>query len=193
MNPYAKKQIQQYAESEAELFELMIKGEGKKFRQRLLEVKYFIFGGNDAPIMLDDKVMGEYSLGSGGRERKPNTQLSLFPMADAWKQLDINPYKNLICQTPPFRLRLGIVEYLFRQNDLFEESMEAALTDMSIRGDDLKFHTAVTEWTSIISHGDYDGYMEKFEDTKVFFRERIPEAMQKSNEMISRLGTARPE
>ncbi|WP_246230160.1 hypothetical protein [Mucilaginibacter humi] len=44
-------------------------------------------------------------------------------MVDAWYHLGVNPYDNLICQTPPFRLRLGIAEYLFKDEELLEESI----------------------------------------------------------------------
>ena len=61
-------------------------------------------------------------------------------MGDAWHQLKINPYDNMMCQTPPFKLRLGIVEYLFKNDELLEKTIKTALYDKSIRGDDLEFH-----------------------------------------------------
>ena len=109
-------------------------------------------------------------------------------MVDAWHQVGINPYEHLICQTPLFRLRLGITEYLFRNTALLQESLDTALCDRSIRGDDLEFHTAVMEWASIIRNGDIEGYKQQFEATKEFFADRIPEGMRRSDELITRLG-----
>lgn len=108
-------------------------------------------------------------------------------MADAWYHLKINPYDNLICQTPPFRLRLGIVEYLFRNEELLEESIVAALYDKQIRADDLEFHSSVREWSSIIGYGDINGYKQHFDQTKNFFNDRLEQGRLQSAELINRL------
>lgn len=82
---------------------------------------------------------------------------------------------------------MGIAEYLFRNQELLEESVKTALFDKGIRGDDLEFHTAVREWASTISHGDTEGYKQQFDVTREFFKDRIPEGMKRSNELIKRL------
>lgn len=186
LNPFAKEQVKQYAASESELFKLMIQENEPTFRERIKRAGNFVFGNNDSQILLDDKIMKEFSLGNQTK-RKPNSHLSILSMVDAWHQLKINPYKNLICQTPVFRLRLGIAEYLFRNMELLKESIETALFDREIRGDDLEFHTAVREWASIIGHRDTEGYKQQFDSTKKFFENRIPEGMKRSNELIKRL------
>jgi prephenate dehydrogenase (NADP+) len=187
LNPFAKRQVQQYAKSESELFKLMIQEEKTKFTERLHKASDAVFGNCRSPLLLNDAVMGEFRLG-GEMQRKPNSHLSLLAMVDAWHQLGINPYEHLICQTPLFRLRLGITEYLFRNTALLQESLDTALCDRSIRGDDLEFHTAVMEWASIIRNGDIEGYKQQFEATKEFFADRIPEGMRRSDELITRLG-----
>ena len=186
LNPFAREQVKQYATSESELFKLMIQEDEPIFRERMKRAGEFVFGNNDSPILLDDRVLREFSLGNQ-TERKPNSHLSLLAMVDAWHQLGVNPYKNLICQTPLFRLRLGIAEYLFRNPELLEESIKTALFDNEIRGDDLEFHTAVREWASTISHGDTAGYKQQFDSTREFFKDRISEGMKRSNELIKRL------
>lgn len=90
--------------------------------------------------MLDDKIMKEFSLSGKPGTFKPNSHLSLLSMVDAWSYLGINPYDNLICQTRPL-----------------EEFIQTALYDKSIRNDDLEFHSAVREWSSIIFYGDLGG------------------------------------
>jgi prephenate dehydrogenase (NADP+) len=187
LNPFAREQVSQYAKSESELFSLMIQEDEKTFRERIETVGDFVFKDKESPILLDDKIMGEFSLGIPPEQRKPNSHLSLLSMVDAWHQLGINPYNNLICQTPPFRLRLGIAEYLFRNPALLEESIKAALYDKGIRGDDLEFHTAVREWETIIRNGDTVGYHNQFTDTKEFFKDRLIEGRKKSVELINRL------
>jgi prephenate dehydrogenase (NADP+) len=187
LNPYARHQIKRYAESESELFKLMIKEEADIFRKRLYKARDFIFGQDHKPLMLNEKVMQEFSLSAGSENRKPNSHLSLLSMVDAWYHLGINPYDNLICQTPPFRLRLGIAEYLFKNEELLEESIETALFDKTIRGDDLEFHSAVREWSSIIGYGDMKGYKEHFEQVKTFFAGRLEHGRAQSAELIKKL------
>ena len=189
LNPYAKQQVKQYAVSESELFKLMIREEEKGLRKRLYEARDFVFHQSRTPILLNDDIMQEYSLSSGTAIRKPNSHLSILSMVDAWNKLKVNPYDNLICQTPPFRLRLGIAEYLFKNEDLLEESIETALYDKSIRGDDLEFHSAVRDWSAIINYGDIDGYKLHFNHTQNFFKNRLEYGRQQSAEMIKRLMT----
>lgn len=187
LNPYAKQQIKRYAISESELFKLMIKEEEVAFRKRLYQARDFIFGQNHIPVMLDEKVMQEFSLSAGSESRKPNSHLSLLSMVDAWYHLGINPYDNLICQTPPFRLRLGIAEYLFKNEELLEESIHTALFDKTIRGDDLEFHSAVREWSSLIVYGDMEGYKQHFDQVKTFFAGRLDQGRTQSAELIRKL------
>jgi prephenate dehydrogenase (NADP+) len=187
LNPYAKQQVKQYAKSESELFKLMIQEEEATFRERLYKARDFVFHASRKPIMLSDKVMKEFSLSQNHELQKPNSHLSILSMVDAWYHLGVNPYDNLICQTPPFRLRLGIAEYLFKNEELLEESIMTALYDKTIRGDDLEFHSAVREWSSIIGYGDMEGYKKHFNDVKVFFEGRLEEGNKQSAELIRRL------
>ncbi|MGF7041750.1 NAD(P)-binding domain-containing protein [Mucilaginibacter lappiensis] len=187
LNPYAKQQVKRYAESESELFKLMIKEEAKTFRERLYRARDFVFHESRKPIMLSDTVMKEFSLSQKPEQQKPNSHLSILSMVDAWYHLGVNPYDNLICQTPPFRLRLGIAEYLFKNEELLEESIETALYDKTIRGDDLEFHSAVREWSSIIGYGDMEGYKKHFNDVQAFFDGRLEEGKKQSAELIRRL------
>ena len=188
LNPYARQQVKSYAQAESELFKLMIMENAADFRKVLYAAKDFVFHENNSPLLLDDQVMQEFSLAVNPGNRMPNSHLSLLSMAYSWYKLQINPYDNLICQTPPFRLRLGIVEYLFRNEELLEESIETALYKKSIRSDDLEFHSAVQEWATIIGYGDMKGYKELFESTKTFFGDRLEHGRAHSSEMIRRLG-----
>ncbi|MEO6150441.1 MAG: prephenate dehydrogenase [Mucilaginibacter sp.] len=187
LNPYARQQVKRYAESESELFKLMIMEEEKQFRDRLYRAREFVFHESRKPIMLNDAVMKEFSLSQKPAEQKPNSHLSILSMVDAWYHLGVNPYDNLIAQTPPFRLRLGIAEYLFKNEDLLEESIETALYDKTIRGDDLEFHSAVREWSSIIGYGDMEGYKNHFTAVQDFFKGRLEEGNKQSAELIKRL------
>ena len=187
MNPYARQQVRQYAVSESELFKLMIQEEEQAFRERLYRARDFVFHESRKPIMLSDKVMKEFSLSQNHEKQKPNSHLSILSMVDAWYHLGVNPYDNLICQTPPFRLRLGIAEYLFKNDELLEESIQAALYDKTIRGDDLEFHSAVREWSSIIGYGDMEGYKKHFNQVQAFFDDRLEEGKKQSAELIRRL------
>ncbi|MBK0377761.1 prephenate dehydrogenase [Mucilaginibacter segetis] len=187
LNPYARQQVKQYATSESELFKLMIKEEEAEFRKRLYRARDFVFHESRKPIMFNDKVMREFSLSPDAGHQKPNSHLSILSMVDAWYHLGVNPYDNLICQTPPFRLRLGIAEYLFKNEELLEESIETALYDKTIRGDDLEFHSAVREWSAIIGYGDMEGYKKHFNEVQQFFKGRLEDGKKQSAELIRRL------
>lgn len=189
LNPFAINQARQYANSVSDLFKMMIQEDKGEFRNRLLKAGEFVFNSGKYPILLDDEVMGEYALGET-RTMKPNSHLSLWGMIDAWHRLGVNPYDNLICQTPPFRLRLGIAEYLFRNKGLRELSLRTAIKSKHIRGDDLEFDRAVREWTSLILNGRTELYDRKFEETRKFFVDRIPEAMKASGELIKKLSNS---
>ncbi|MGF1924557.1 MAG: prephenate dehydrogenase/arogenate dehydrogenase family protein [Bacteroidia bacterium] len=186
LNPYARKQVRMYAKAEAELFKLMICEDELGFRNLIESAKTFIFSKQSRPLLLNDEVMKEFRFSNSTHPAKVNSHLSILSMVYAWYKMEINPYDSLICQTPPFRLRLGIAEYLFKNDEMLEESIRAALYDKSIRADDLEFHTAVHEWASLIEYGDMKGYKEHFEAAKNFFSERLENGLRQSSEMISR-------
>ena len=186
-NPFAREQIKQYADSVSDLFGLMIQENEGKFRKRIEDARKFIFGNGDTPILLDERVMAEFGLGISSKLRTPNSHLSPLAMADAWTQAKINPYQNLVCQTPVFRLRLGIVEYLLKNNDLLEESIETALHEKNIRRDDLEFQNAVREWATIVVNRDTAAYHNLFKETKDFFEGRLEDGMKQSTELIERM------
>ena len=187
LNPYAAKQIAAYASSESTLFKMMIQEDEENFRERIYKARDFVFHGQPNLILFDDNIMKEFSVGTNSALAKPNSHLSLLAMVDAWYQLQINPYDNLICQTPPFKLRLGIVEYLFKNDALLEQTIQTALYDKSIRGDDLEFHTAVREWASLINYQDMEGYKSHFKQAKDFFEPLLEKGRIQSAELIKRL------
>lgn len=159
MNSHAKYQIEQYAKSASELFKLMIMEEEQKFRKRVMEACNFVFKNtNSTSILLSDKWLDQFS------------HLSLLAIVDCWHQLQINPYEHMICQTPPFRLWLGITEYLFKDSEMLESSLNAALYQKDIRADDFEFVNATQLWSQTVQLNSMDGYRSRFEETATFFR-----------------------
>lgn len=185
-NPYAIKDVRKFATTENELFGMMISENKQKFRNKILKAKETVFANHNAEMMLNDDIMQEYTL-NPGENHKANSHLSLLSMVCTWSELGINPYKNLVCQTPPFKLRVGLAEYLFLNDDLLEETIETAIKDKSNIIDDLAFHTAVHEWTNILELGDKKAYEQHFDATKKFLAPRLEEGRRKSNELISRI------
>lgn len=191
LNPYATAQIIAYAQSESILFKMMIQEDEANFRERIYKARDFVFHEQANLILFDDDIMQEFSIGDNQELAKHNSHLSLLAMVDAWHQLGINPYDNMICQTPPFKLRLGIVEYLFKNETLLEDTIKTALYDKSIRGDDLEFHTAVREWASLIRYKDMEGYKTHFKEAKDFFEPLLEKGRIQSAELIKRLSTSK--
>lgn len=188
LNPSAQQQVRQYATSVTELFKLIIQERRKELKDRLREAGNFVFGKASASILLSDEVLKEYSLSQVPiNERKPNSHLSLLAMTDSWFQLKINPYDHILCQTPLFRMWLGIVEYLFRNEEMFEAAIDAAINCKEIRNDDLEFAMAARDWATIINDSNFASYKKRFLDTSQFFEDQLAEGNKLSAQLISKL------
>lgn len=185
-NPYAVKDVRKFAEIENELFGLMITGNKEKLKKRIYETKEKVFPTNKTQKLIDDKLLQEFSF-QPDKDYKPNSHLSLLTMACTWGDLNIDPYKNMVCQTPPFRLRVGLAEYLFHNDKLLEESLETAIEDKSNYIDDLAYHTAVFEWANILEIGDRSIYEKHFKATRDFLKDRLQEGREKSSVLLNRL------
>ncbi|GME23552.1 Prephenate dehydrogenase [Neofusicoccum parvum] len=185
LNPYAQRQIRQYAASVTELFKLMLAGHKDELRARIYTAAKAVFRDQgDENLLLKDDVLDRFSLGEKPPERVKNNHLSLLAMVDCWWKLGIVPYDHMICSTPLFRLWLGITEYLFRKPDLLEEVIETAIHDNTFRADDLEFTFAARDWSDRVSLGHMEAYREKFEHIQTYFEPRFPEAKRVGNEMI---------
>lgn len=185
-NPYAPKDVRRFAKIENELFGLMITENRKLLESRIFKARDKIFSEPIHEKMIDDSLLKEYTLNPGSNH-KPNSHLSLLTMVCTWADLGVNPYKNLVCQTPPFRLRVGLAEYLFLNSDLLQESIDTALNDKSNYIDDLAYHTAVHEWSNILEIGDKRAYEKQFAATSKFLGDRLSEGREKSTILLNRL------
>lgn len=190
LNPSARVQIRQYAASVSALYKLMVQEREQEFRERVYAARTAIFGdpsanGSNQSVLLSDEWLDEFSMGSvPSTARKPNSHLSLLAMADCWLQLKMSPYDNLICQTPPFRLWLGITEYLFKSPEMLESAITASLTDRTIRADDLEFLLSSQAWSQTILLGSMDGYKQRFQETSAYFENKLDEAKRRSGKMM---------
>ena len=106
LNPAAKKQIKQYAESVTELYKLMLGGHREILEQRIKTAGKTVFkeAQPDEELLLRDDVLDRFSLGKVPQERTPNNHLSLLAMVDCWWKLGIVPYDHMICSTPVSKL-----------------------------------------------------------------------------------------
>ncbi|KAK5107194.1 hypothetical protein LTR62_001640 [Meristemomyces frigidus] len=187
LNPAARAQIRQYAESVTELFKLMLGGHREEFAARIHKAKAAVFGAprkDGEELLLHDELLDKFSLGEKPASRLKNNHLSLLAIVDCWWHLDINPYDHMICSTPLFRLWLGITEYVYRNDELLEECIETAINDDTFRADDLEFTFAARDWSERVSFGNMDGYRERFEKIQKYFEPRLPEAKEIGNQMI---------
>ena len=106
LNPSAKAQIRQYAESVTELFKLMLGGHREELTKRIYAARAAVFGKSRADgeeLLLQDELLDQFSLGEKPAERVKNNQLSLLAMVDCWWKLGIVPYDHMICSTPVSR------------------------------------------------------------------------------------------
>jgi len=104
LNPSAKRQIRQYAESVSELYKLMLGGHKEQLRERIWTAGNNVFGvageKKKGGLLLDDEVLDRFSLGTKPAERVRNNHLSLLAIVDCWSKLGIVPYDHMICSTP---------------------------------------------------------------------------------------------
>ncbi|KAJ5725549.1 uncharacterized protein N7483_006906 [Penicillium malachiteum] len=187
LNPAAKQQIRQYAESVTDLYKLMIGGHREELKARVKAAGASVFkeGTEAQDLLLRDEVLDRFSLSNRSREASPpNSHLSLLAIVDCWSKLGIVPYDHMICSTPLFRLWLGVTEYLFRNPELLEEALDTAIDDNSFRSDDLEFTFAARAWSDCVSFGDFESYRDRFERIAQYFAPRFPEAATLGNEMM---------
>lgn len=101
LNPAAKTQIRQYADSVTELFKLMLGGHREEFGKRIRTAGAAVFTANKGhKLLLRDEILDRFSLGKVPKEKTPNSHLTLLAMVDCWWKLGIVPYDHMICSTP---------------------------------------------------------------------------------------------
>ena len=101
LNPAAKRQIRQYAESVTELFKLMLGGHRDELKKRVKTAAAAVFSKDASQdLLLRDDVLDRFSLSQTPQERTPNNHLSLLAIVDCWWKLGIVPYDHMICSTP---------------------------------------------------------------------------------------------
>ncbi|PVU96595.1 hypothetical protein BB561_001058 [Smittium simulii] len=195
MNNMAKVQINCYVAAITQLFKMMIGGEKKAFKDLVHAASSKIFGKVRADpslkVLLLDSVLDQLTMSKGERHKIANSHLSLLATAVCWYQMGLDPYHHLIAQTPPFRLWLGIVEYLFCDEQLLESSIDSALNDEHTKAEDLVFFVSVLGWEQCIQLNSFDGFKERFDDTKEFFKDRLVEAKTLSSKIINFLAEER--
>lgn len=192
LNPEAKKQIQQYANSVTEVYKLMLEGSLDALRARVHAARDKVFGPSNtwgSRPLLQPSLLESFSLGTPGPNDspRPNNHLSLLAMVDCWAALDIIPYDHMICSTPLFRLRLGVTEHLFRDDDMLEETLKTAVSDLTYRSDDLEFTFAARAWAECVDIGHFQTYEQRFERTQKFFEPRFEQARVVGNQMMKKV------
>ncbi|KAK5939765.1 prephenate dehydrogenase (NADP(+)) [Knufia obscura] len=186
LNPAAKRQIRQYAESVTELYKLMLGGHREELAQRIRQAGAAVFSkdAKSQDLLLGDDLLDKFSLSKGPKEKRPNNHLSILAIVDCWWKLGIVPYSHMICSTPLFRIWLGVTEYLYRNEALLSEVIDTAINDHSFRSDDLEFTFAARAWSDCVSFGSFDAYRDRFENIQRYFAPRLEDAVRMGNEMI---------
>ncbi len=194
LNPSARTQIEQYAQSTTDIFKLMLAADEHGLRKRMYEARDAVFceanGCTPRPILLSESILDQFSLGkkgphANGNRPIANSHLSLLAMVDCWARLGINPFRHLeLAATPIFRMWFGVAEYLFRSEGRLDAVIKAALYDVSHRYDDVEFVVASRGWSQCVSFGNFDWYKARFQETATFFESRFEEAGRVGSEML---------
>ncbi|KAI0320406.1 prephenate dehydrogenase [Amylostereum chailletii] len=201
LNPSAREQIRQFAQSVTDIFKLMLAADEAGLRARMYDARRRVFGDVDAdggdsdtgrrrPILLSEDILDRFSLGkkdtAHAQDRPPaNSHLSLLAMVDSWASLNIQPTVHLeVAATPVFRMWFGVAEYLFLSRERLDAAIRAALYDVSHRYDDVEFVVASRGWSQCVSFGNFELYRQRFEETARFFESRFEEANKVGGEML---------
>ncbi|KAI0267399.1 prephenate dehydrogenase [Gloeopeniophorella convolvens] len=194
LNPSARVQIKQYAQSTTDIFKLMLAADEEGLRDRLYKARDIVFGDGKTsarnPILLSEDILDRFSLGkkdpnANGSRPLANSHLSLLAMVDCWARLGVNPFLHLeLAATPIFRMWFGVAEYLFRSKERLDGAIQAALHDVSHRYDDVEFVVASRSWSQCVSFGNFELYKQRFEETAAFFESRYEEAGKVGSEML---------
>ncbi|EEB09447.2 prephenate dehydrogenase Tyr1 [Schizosaccharomyces japonicus yFS275] len=192
LNPYARKQIKQYAASVTDLYKLAVTGRNEEFERRVRAAGIAVFGEhrdhNYSGLLLSDDLLDQYSISNVPNDKTvPNSHLSILAIVDSWAKLGIKPQKQMICSTPLFRLWVGVAEYIFRQPEMLDRAIKVMLRQSDFCSDDLEFVIAARSWSDCVENGDFDTYKKRFLKTKEYFRPRFEESRVVCNAMISKL------
>jgi prephenate dehydrogenase (NADP+) len=81
----------------------------------------------------------------------------------------------------------GITEYLFRNPEMLESTIQTALYTKENRPDDMEFVTCARGWAESVSLGSMEGYQKRFEETADFFRNEFAESTVIGSKMLARI------
>lgn len=192
LNPEARKQVAQYAQSVTELYKLMLEGNLADLTARMYAARRKVFGPPKSWAsrpLIEASILTSFSLGTPTPDTpaRPNNHLSLLAMVDCWAALDIVPYDYMLCSTPLFRLRLGVTEHLFRDTNMLDEALRTAVLDKQYRSDDLEFTFAARGWAECVTLGHFETYEKRFVSTQAFFQPRFADAKKVGDEMMNKV------
>ncbi|KAM4062292.1 prephenate dehydrogenase [Hirsutella rhossiliensis] len=188
LNPEARKQVAQYAESVTALYKLMLEGDLDGLRERVHAARDKVFGPATGRPLIEPSILSSFSLGvPADAPARPNNHLSLLAMVDCWAALGIVPYDHMLCSTPLFRLRLGVTEHLFRNAALLDEALRTAVDDKMYRSDDLEFTFAARGWAECVTLGHFETWEKRFVSTQEFFQPRFAEAKLVGDQMMKKV------
>lgn len=203
LNPQARIQIDQYAQSCTDLFKLMLDGSKDILRERVYGARNKVFPGFEGegaaaqqmPIFLSESVLDAFSLAPANitsdatpETSRPNSHLAILAMVDSWAALNILPFAHLsLAATPVFRMWIGVAEALYRSTEALDRAIDAAIGDTAYRSDDLEFTIAARGWSQCVSFGSFELYHERFMATRKFFEPRFEEANKMGTRMLKSL------
>ncbi|MDE1825308.1 MAG: prephenate dehydrogenase [Candidatus Micrarchaeota archaeon] len=187
-NQFARKQILEYCMQTMSIMNMVRKGDIRRIRETLSKAGDAAFIPRKMRI-LDNSVMQEFSLSCIPKEeRLGNSNISLFSHPLAWLNTGVNPFFSPELAPPPARFMCDMVQALFQDKELFEESINA-MADRKLIAHDEIFLDSLKTLTGIIARHDLTAYTNVFDSTKTFFNGRLAEAVRRSDELVERFST----
>ncbi len=184
-NPQAQTQIIQYQKSCEKFISLIEDRRESEMHKYLYDIRDSLFTKQTKPLLIfNEELEARINLHNAPHDALPNSHLSLLAMADTWHSMGINPYEHMICQTPPFRMRLGLVERLFADNELLKLATKSSQLYPALLKHDRLFCDSVNSWANCIFNKDEKQYNHIFAQTQLFFTSHLDEGKERSSNLL---------
>ncbi len=143
------------AQTERDLFSLIVRGDYEGYMKKVLDAKEIVFGDMKSPILRESdlKQFG------GVSSVKLNSHFSLINWVVECAELGLKPFEDMKkATTPMFSSLVALASYLFNTPGELEKAIIAPFGDPGMRADDLAFHDRYQLWANAVVYGNSAGY-----------------------------------
>ena len=189
-SPHGKSIVEHSAQVEYELFRLIVGDNKEEYRRRCMDAKEALYGSRSGNPMLSD---GEVQSFGNGNHVLPNSHFSIMQYAVSSAENPDKRRRNLFADlrgtTPMHTSLILLADYLFNNQELLEDAINAPFGNPKLRSDDLVFHDEIQGWSDAVLFDNSAGFNARHKKMTGTLDSRVVgEQSEKSSEIV-RLGT----